>query len=431
MKVSFLTLGCKVNQYESEAIAEALEAHGFVVVPFGEKADATVINTCAVTTEGERKARQMVRRAIHASPNACICVTGCAAQLHPESFSSIKGVDFVLGNGKKMTSVDLILSYLHEKREKNEVQCFSESFDLSRFEPMAIEKSERTRAYIKIEDGCDSRCAYCIIKTARGKVRSKPLNEILKETKILLEKGYREIVLTGIEISAYGKDIGTDLITLLEALDAMPNMVRIRLGSLDPSMFRPAFCERLAKIQNLCHHFHLSLQSGCSRTLAAMRRKNNAEQAMEAMANLRALLCDVTFTADIIVGFPGETDEDFNQTAKFLEEIKLLDCHIFAFSPRPGTEAADMKEQINGDVKAQREKELQQITKASRQAVMESFLGKSAFVLFEEQKDGYNVGHTDNFLEVAVLSNQDLHNQIVKITFEKIENNRMIGSILF
>ena len=431
MKVSFLTLGCKVNQYESEAIAEVLEANGFIVVPFGEEADATVINTCAVTTEGERKARQMVRRAIHSSPNACICVTGCAAQLHPESFSSIKGVDFVLGNGKKMKAVDLILSYLNEKRKKAETQCFAESFDLSSFEPMTIEKSERTRAYIKIEDGCDSRCAYCIIKTARGKVRSKPLDEIVKETELLLTKGYKEIVLTGIEISAYGKDIGTDLITLLETLDAMPNMVRIRLGSLDPSMFRSAFCERLAKIKNLCHHFHLSLQSGCSRTLAAMRRKNNAEQAKDAIANLRALLSDVTFTADIIVGFPGETDEDFNETAKFLEEVKLLDCHIFAFSPRPGTEAAEMKDQISGDVKTKREKILQKITTASRKAVMESFLGKSAEVLFEEQKEGYNVGHTDNFLEVAVLSDDDLHNQVVKITFEKTENNRMIGRILF
>lgn len=431
MKVSFLTLGCKVNQYESEAIAEALEANGFVVVPFGEKADATVINTCAVTTEGERKARQMVRRAINISPNACICVTGCASQLHPESFSSIKGVDFVFGNGKKMQVVDAILSYFKEKREKAEAHCFGESFDLSRFEPMSIEKSERTRAYIKIEDGCDSHCAYCIIKTARGKVRSKPIAEILSETEVLLFKGYREIVLTGIEISAYGKDTGSDLITLLEALDTLPNMGRIRLGSLDPSLFRPAFCERLAKINHLCHHFHLSLQSGCSRTLAAMRRRNNAEMAKDAIKNLRALLPDVTFTADIIVGFPGETDEDFNETAAFLEDVKLLDCHIFAFSPRPGTEAAEMKEQISGSVKALREKKLQEITALSRKIVMESYIGKSATVLFEEHHNGYAIGHTANFIDVAVKTDSDLHNQIATVTFEKYENNRMIGCILF
>lgn len=431
MKVSFLTLGCKVNQYESEAIAEALEAEGFVVVPFGEEADATVINTCAVTTEGERKARQMVRRAIHASPNACVCVTGCAAQLHPQSFSSIKGVDFVLGNGKKMQAVDAILSYFQNRSAKAEALCFHDSFDLSRFEPMAIEKSERTRAYIKIEDGCDSHCAYCIIKTARGKVRSKPLADILAETEILLQKGYREIVLTGIEISAYGKDIGCDLITLLEALDTLPNMGRIRLGSLDPSLLRPAFCERLAKISHLCHHFHLSLQSGCSRTLAAMRRKNNAPMAKEAIATLRTLLPDVTFTADIIVGFPGETEEDFNETARFLEEVKLLDCHIFAFSPRPGTEAAEMREQINGDIKTLREKKLQEITSRSRQAVLEAYLGKTAPVLFEEEKNGYAIGHTDNFLDVVVKTDADLHNQISNIYFEKTENNRLIGSILF
>jgi len=428
MKVSFLTLGCKVNQYESEAIAEALEAHGFVVVPFGETADATVINTCAVTTEGERKARQMVRRAIHVSPNACICVTGCASQLHPESFSAIPGVHYILGNGKKMQAVDAILAHFQTK--PNESVCLLESFDLSSFEPMAIEKSERTRAYIKIEDGCDSHCAYCIIKTARGKVRSKPLADILKETEVLLSQGYREIVLTGIEISAYGKDTGCDLITLLEALDALPNMGRIRLGSLDPSLLRPAFCERLSKISHLCHHFHLSLQSGCSRTLAAMRRRNNAEMARDAMENLRAILSDVTFTADIIVGFPGETDEDFGETARFLEEAKLLDCHIFAFSPRPGTEAADMQGQISGKTKAAREKKLQDVTALSRKSVMESFLGKSAPVLFEEHKDGYALGHADNFLDVAVKTDADLHNQIANVFFEKIENNRMIGYIL-
>jgi len=431
MKVSFLTLGCKVNQYESEAIAEALEANGFVVVPFGEKADATVINTCAVTTEGERKARQMVRRAIHVSPKACICVTGCASQLHPESFSSIQGVDFVLGNGKKMQAVAAILSHFEEKSAKSEAHCFDESFDLSCFEPMTIEKSERTRAYIKIEDGCDSHCAYCIIKTARGKVRSKPLADILAETETLLAKGYREIVLTGIEISAYGKDIGCDLISLLEALDSLPNMGRIRLGSLDPALFRPAFCEHLAKITHLCHHFHLSLQSGCSRTLAAMRRKNNAKQAKDAIENLRALLPDVTFTADIIVGFPGETEEDFNETARFLEDVKLLDCHIFAFSPRPGTEAAEMKEQIGGEIKALREKKLQEIAALSRKSVMESYIGKSAPVLFEEHQNGYAIGHTANFIDVAVQTDRDLHNQIATVTFKKFENNRMIGCILF
>ena len=428
MKVSFLTLGCKVNQYESEAIAEALEAHGFVVVPFGEVCDATVINTCAVTTEGERKARQMVRRAINASPNACIAVTGCASQLHRDSFSSIAGVHYVFGNGKKMQVVDAILSHCQNK--PSEAICPEESFDLSQFEPMSIQKSERTRAYIKIEDGCDSRCAYCIIKTARGKVRSKPLADILSETQTLLHGGYREIVLTGIEISAYGKDLGCDLITLLEALDKLPNMGRIRLGSLDPSLLRPAFCERLAKIKHLCHHFHLSLQSGCSRTLAAMRRKNNAEQAKEAIANLRALLPDVTFTADIIVGFPDERDEDFNQTARFLEEVKLLDCHIFAFSPRPGTEAAEMPNQISGDIKAQREKKLQEITVLSRRCVMESFVGTTAEVLFEEEKDGYQIGHTANFLDVAIKSDSDFHNQIYQVYFEKTENNRLIGYIL-
>lgn len=425
MKVSLITLGCKVNQYESEAIAEALAVHGFEAVPFGERADVTIINTCTVTTEGERKARQMVRRAIAVSPDAYIVVTGCAAQLNPGSFSAIEGVDAVVGNGKKMETVACILRHFKEKEDA--LLCPDDSFNLDTFEPMSIEKSERTRAYIKIEDGCDSHCAYCSIRKARGKVRSKPVEDVVAEACRLVESGYRELVLTGIEISAYGKDLGYDLLTLLERLDAIPNMARLRLGSLDPSMMKDEIISRLAKLEKLCRHFHLSLQSGCSATLAAMKRKNNAPFAENAMEKLRAAMPDATFTADIIVGFPGESEEDFQETAAFLNRVNLLDCHIFAFSPRPDTEAATMKGQIHGEVKAEREKRLSAICKETQRRVLESFLHTKAEVLFEEAVDGYAIGHTANYIEVRLKTEEDLHNTLKTVTLTAIDGSSMMA----
>lgn len=424
MTVSFLTLGCKVNQYESEAISELLEKEGIVTLPFGEATDAVVINTCAVTTEGERKARQMVRRAIAKNPSAFVAVTGCAVQLHPESFASIEGVDFLSGNGAKLSIVEAILAH---KNSLPHPATAEESFSLDAFEPMTIVKSERTRAYIKIEDGCNSHCAYCIIKKARGKVRSKPIDEVMEEAKALIQNGYREIVLTGIETSDYGKDIGCDLVTLLERLDALDHAPRLRLGSLDPAMFRDDVIARLSRLDHLCHHFHLSLQSGCSKTLAAMRRKSNAEMMRDRMTKLRSAMPDVTFTADIIVGFPGETDEDFATTAAFLKEARLLDCHIFAFSPRPGTEAATMPDQIPSDVKAAREKTLAAIQAASTDAVIADYIGKTLPVLIEEEKDAFSLGHTQNFIPVATKAFENCHNTLVNIKITHKKEGKLYG----
>lgn len=426
MTVSFITLGCKVNQYESEAISELLAKAGVQTVAAAKGADAVVINTCAVTTEGERKARQMVRRAIKANEGAFIAVTGCAVQLHPEAFSSIEGVSFLCGNGRKLDTVEAILAH----REQKEVKSSPDSYSLDRFEPMTIVKSERTRAYIKIEDGCDSHCAYCIIKKARGSVRSKPLDEVIAEAEGLITAGYREIVLTGIETSDYGKDIGCDLVTLLEKLDKLSGLGRIRLGSLDPAMFRDDVIDRMARLDHLCHHFHLSIQSGCSKTLAAMRRKSNAEQIRARIAKLREALPDVTFTADVIVGFPGESDEDFATTAAFLREIKLLDCHIFAFSPRPDTEAAEMKDQIAPDVKSSREKILQKIITQTRENILNSYIGKTVTVLFEEEKDGFAIGHTANFIEVYTQRFDGCHNTLANIKITRLKDDKLYGEKL-
>lgn len=427
MTVSFITLGCKVNQYESEAISELLAKEGVETRPFGEKTDAVVINTCAVTAEGERKARQMVRRAVKTNEGAFIAVTGCAVQLHPEAFSSIEGVSFLCGNGGKMATVEAILAHRDGMTAQS---CPAESFTLTDFEPMTIIKSERTRAYIKIEDGCDSHCAYCIIKKARGGVRSKPLDEVIAEAKGLIARGYREIVLTGIEASDYGKDLGCDLITLLEALDTLDGLGRLRLGSLDPAMFRDDVITRLSRLNRLCHHFHLSLQSGSSKTLAAMRRKSSAEMIRARIEKLRRALPDVTFTADIIVGFPNETDGDFAETAAFLREIDLLDCHIFAFSPRPDTEAASMPNQVPTEVKSAREKTLAAIVAKSKQKVIAPYVGKTVTVLFEEEKDGYAVGHTANFIPVCTEPFDDCHNTLANITVTRAENGRLYGKRL-
>lgn len=430
MTVSFLTLGCKVNQYESEAISELLEKEGIETLPFGEATDFVVINTCAVTTEGERKARQMVRRAIAKNPSAFVAVTGCAVQLHPEAFAAIDGVDFLCGNGAKLSTVEAILAAKAAKKDASHPICHEESFSLDTFEAMSIEKSERTRAYIKIEDGCDSHCAYCIIKKARGRVRSKPIEAVVSEARTLIENGYREIVLTGIETSDYGKDIGCDLITLLETLDKLDRAPRLRLGSLDPAMFRDDVIARLSRLDHLCHHFHLSMQSGCSKTLAAMRRRSNAEMMKERMAKLRAALPNVTFTADIIVGFPGETDADFAATAAFLEEARLLDCHIFAFSPRPDTEAATMPDQIPSDIKASREKTLAAIQKASTETILDRYIGKTVTVLVEEEKDGLSLGHTENFIPVATARFDNCHNTLVNIKITERRGNMLFGTRL-
>ena len=294
---------------------------------------------------------------------------------------------------------------------------------------MTIRRSERTRAYLKIEDGCESRCAYCIIPRARGPIRSKPLAEVVEEARALMEAGYAEIVLTGIEISAYGKDLTEKLPDLLRALDALPGLERIRLGSLDPSLMTPAYTELLKEIRHLAPHFHLSLQSGCDRTLNAMRRRYNTAMVRRNVDAIRAAFPDACFTADVIVGFPGETEEDFQNTAAFVGSLDLLDCHIFPYSIRPGTEAAKMSGQLSGDVKEARVHALEKIIADGRQRVLTAQIGKTLPVLFEEERDWYQIGHTASFLEVSVPIDEPLHGRILSVELAAVENGRLIGRL--
>ena len=413
LTVGIYTLGCKVNQYESEAIAEALTEKGFKIASCTGICDAYVINTCTVTAESDRKARQTIRRMISKNPAAYILITGCYAQVSPEEIANIDGVDYVCGSSNKMTVVTKLceLALRGEKNESAEV-CVPD-LDKSDFEPMSIRKFDRTRAYVKIEDGCESKCAYCTIPASRGPIRSKPFNEVIDEVKALVDGGCREVVLTGIETGSYGKDLpeGEDFASLLCAIDKIDGINRVRLGSLDPTVIKPSFVEKIKDLKSLAPHFHLSLQSGSSRILALMKRKYNADQAFRSIELLRSALPEVQFTTDVIVGFPGESEEDFAKSCEFAKKAGFLMIHVFPYSKRKGTVAAAMKDQIPEQIKHERVLELSRISREIRSEILDKKVqrGTVCEVLFETCADGYAHGHTADFVEVKVKTDKKLH----------------------
>ena len=430
--VGIYTLGCKVNQYESQAVAEECERLGFSVISPAEVCDAYIINTCTVTAESDRKARQFIRRAISKNPAAAIVVMGCMSQTSPDSAAAIEGVDAVLGNTDKLSAAHIAWETANSNGKRTPPTVLTSDIDAAPFEKMSITAFERTRAYIKIEDGCESRCTYCIIPSARGSIRSKPMAEVLAEVESLTRSGCREVVLTGIETASYGKDLGdTDLATLLCRVDKIEGIGRVRLGSLDPSLIKRDFVERIAALPSLAPHFHLSLQSGSSRILALMKRKYNAEQAMNAMALLREYITNVKFTTDIIVGFPGETEEDFLQTAEFVKNADFLMTHIFPYSKRKGTPAAVMSGQISKEEKSRRLHLLSEIEKASRTAILQKEISKRPVrtVLFETWKDGVATGHTSDFLEVAVPSSVPLDAELKTVKLCRTDGDLLYGEL--
>lgn len=427
--ISVHTLGCKVSQYESEAILEAAEARGFVAAEEDSVCDVYVINTCTVTAEGDRKCRQLIRRFIKIAPDAKILVCGCYSQVAPEEIAKIDGVDYVCGTRDKLRVVDRALALLEgESIPKIEV---SELADAP-FEKMQITRAPRTRAYVKIEDGCENRCAYCKIPEARGFVRSKTIADTVAEVRALAEGGVREVVLTGIETASFGRDTGEDLCDLLCEVEKIEGIERIRLGSLEPTLMRPAFIETIAKLKKLTPHFHLSMQSGCSRTLAAMRRKYNAETAMQNIHAVRAAIDGVQFTTDFIVGFPGETDEDFAVTMEFAKQAKFLATHVFKYSKRAGTVAATMPNQVPEDVKHERSQALIALSRESTAALLreEIILRPVQNVLFEQQIDGEWSGHTASFIEVRVKSERDLHGTLQAVRLCDVCDGYLKGTIL-
>lgn len=403
LTAAIFTLGCKVNLYESEAIAESLSSMGVEIKPFEDICDIYVINSCTVTADSDRKALKNVRRALRRNPNAFVAVTGCLAQREPEKFAKIPGVSLITGNEDKISIAKQIMDMYGCERKQAEIRVLPFSDTL---QECFINTFARTRAYIKIEDGCSSRCSYCIIPKARGPVRSKPRQDILREVSMLVAGGCKEVVLTGIEISSYQ----FDFIKLLEELDKIDGLERIRLGSLDPFFLSKELVDSLSGIKKLCPHFHISLQNGSSKVLAAMRRKYNSERALERILYLKSFFPDCHLFADVIVGFPGETDEDFESTVKFIQTVGFLHLHIFPYSQREGTEAAIMENQIPPEIKKERAAKLAGIQAEIKKDLLNEFInsGRKANVLFETYKEGILKGHSENFIEFSCPSDKNL-----------------------
>ncbi len=429
--VGIYTLGCKVNQYESEAIAERFLSRGFCVQSPTLPCDVYVINTCTVTAESDRKAGQFIRRAIHKNPDAYVLVTGCFSQTSPDKVAKIDGVDYVTGNANKLSVVDAAEVLLAEGKKRAHAQINVSAPDACGFENMEITHFDRTRAYVKIEDGCESRCTYCIIPSARGSIRSKAPADVLREVCALCAGGCREIVLTGIETASYGRDLdGYTLADLLSEIDRLPNIGRIRLGSLDPSLMKQAFVDRIAPLRSLSPHFHISLQSGSDNILAAMRRKYNTKMVLDGMERLRRVYPDVQFTTDVIVGFPGETEEDFSRTLAFVKKARFLMIHVFPYSKRAGTPASQMSGQIPEQVKHERVHILSDLEREIRQEILEGYIGRDVDVLFETYENGRMHGHTPNFIEVICPVNTPLYGQTHRVRICATENGECIGTLL-
>jgi len=420
LSVGILTLGCKVNQYESEAIAEACKNAGLTVLSSDDPCDIYIINTCSVTAEADRKSCQMIRRLKKQAPDPVIIVTGCVAQRDPEKLKKIPGVGYVVGNGAKMQCA-AICAGLQNKTitpPENATEYITDVED-SAFEKMKISAYPRTRQVIKIEDGCENRCAYCAIPDGRGKVRSKPSADVLEEVLDFCKSGSREIVLTGIETASYGKDTGETLKDLLELIDDKCSgyPVRFRLGSIWPGLFTGEFVSSISTLSTVAKHFHISMQSGSDNVLNGMGRPYTRKLADASLARLRSAMPGVMFTTDIIVGFPGETDEDFEETRCFILENKFLYVHIFPYSKRAGTPAAVMPEQVPDEIKKKRASVLAADAKLARKAAINEYVSKfeSLDVLVETEKDGLLYGHSDNFIDCVFEGPATLKGEVVTV----------------
>ncbi len=396
MKAAYYTLGCKVNQYDTQIMRDRLEAAGYQTVPFDEIADLYIINTCTVTQISDKKSRQMISRAKRNHPDSILVVCGCFSQVAPKTVASLEGVDIVLGTSNRKNILSYIKKYQTNKQQIVEVDNCD---GLEREEIHSF--GEKNRAVLKIEDGCENFCSYCLIPYARGRIRSKPLSVIRKETQSLATAGYHEIVLTGIHLASYGKENGTPCLekAIIE-VSKIPGIERIRLGSLEPRIIQPEFLEQIKDIPQLCPHFHLSLQSGCDRTLRAMNRHYTAEEYENAVTLLRSTFPECSITTDLIVGFPGESEEDFLQSLNFAQKIGFAKIHIFPYSPREGTKAAKMDGQLSKAVKAERVKAMEKIEKESRQTFWNQMIGSTQTVLPEEEKEGFLHGFTENYCPV-------------------------------
>ena len=431
-RVGLYTLGCKVSLYETEAISESFAAAGYEVCPFDEVCDVYVINTCTVTAESDAKSRKYIRRAIRKNPGAVVIVIGCYSQRSPEEVAAIDGVSAVLGTKDKMRCVEIAEKMLNAECRMQDV--YVDSLDGATFEPMTVKNAPRTRAYVKIEDGCECRCSYCAISAARGPVRSKRPEEVIAEVEGLYREGTLEIVLTGIETGSYGADFDEkyDLADLICQLDRRHSCERIRLGSMAPELLTPSFVDRIAGLGIMVPHFHVSMQSGSSNTLRGMRRRYNREMALKNIANIRAKMPDVMLTADLMVGFPGESEEDFLDTLRFVGEARLLDAHVFAYSKREGTPAAEMTNQVPDQVKKERSARLMAECARVRDSILDEIvaLEKPLACILESEKKGVYTAHSDSYIEVRVEGEKGLSGTLVSVMPVGHENGVIFGKII-
>ena len=426
MRIAIYTLGCKVNQYETQAMGQELLRRGHTLVPFEDAADGYIVNTCSVTAVSDKKSRQMIRRCKKLNPAAVVAACGCYVQTHPDEAASLD-IDLIAGTGDRMAFLDLFEQAAEEKRP---LTLLDDALRRREFELLpAGGMAQRTRAMLKVEDGCVNFCTYCIIPYARGPVRSLPKARAVAQTEQLRREGYRELVFTGIEISSWGHDLknGETLIDLLEAVSAAAGDMRLRLGSLEPRTITEDFCRRASKLPNLCPHFHLSLQSGCDDTLRRMNRKYDTARFYESVTLLRAYFDRPAVTTDLICGFPGETAEEFAATLVFIEKCGFAAMHIFPYSIRPGTRAAAM-EQVSAAVKEQRAARAAQTAETMRQAYLRGCVGQTYPVLFEQEKDGYYTGHAPNYCEVGVRA-EDLHNKVLNVKITGIDGDMLTGEL--
>mgnify|MGYP004463028409 FL=1 len=410
--VAFCTLGCKVNQYETNAMMQKMIEAGYEVVDFETKADIYIINTCTVTNMADKKSRQMLRRVKEINPEAILVAVGCYAQVAKEKLEQIPEIDLILGINEKND----IVKYVEQASKNTYVSDVLHQTEFLDFGDVTY--TEKTRAVIKVQDGCNQFCSYCIIPYARGRIRSRKPESVIKEITDVAKEGIKEVVITGIHIASYGKDFNTEyrLIDLLEEIQKVDGVQRIRLGSLEPTLITEEFVTRLKKLSKICDHFHLSLQSGCDETLKRMNRKYTTDQFRHVVELLRNAYPEVHLTTDVIVGFPGETEEEFNKTYEFLKEIKFYKMHVFKYSPRSGTVAAKMPNQIDGNIKEERSNKLIELSDENEKEYNQKYIGKEVEVLLEEREGEYLKGHTTNYMVVKMKTNENLENTIQKVT---------------
>lgn len=424
-KVAFCSLGCKVNQYETNAMAQKFIEHGYEVVEFDEYADVYIVNTCTVTNVADRKSRQMLRRAKEINKDATLVACGCYAQVAKDELKKIPEIDLIIGNNEKNDIIQIVENHVSQKGAEDLVSDVM--YKLDYVELGTTTYTEKTRAVIKVQDGCDRFCSYCLIPYARGHIRSRKIENVIEEIKKVVEEGINEVVITGIHIASYGRDFkgkNIGLIDLLEEINKIQGLHRIRLGSIEPTIITDEFVERLSKLDKICDHFHLSLQSGCTETLKRMNRRYTTEEFRDVTKRLRAKFPNAALTTDIIVGFPGETDDEFNTTYEFLKDIAFYKMHIFKYSQRKGTKAAVMPNQVDGKIKEERSKKLIELSNKNEYNYNKKYIGKQVEVLFEEREGEYLKGHTTNYIVVKHKTDKnDLINKIAKVTVSEAKQD--------